>query len=101
MAASPWLHAVRCSTPAATPSNSRVSRRRRPTHPARLLRLTLSHSQQWWAMAAPAPKQELLPHAVKDQLPAISYCLTSPPPWLEAILYGFQHYLVMLGTTLR
>uniref|UniRef100_A0A0D3G603 Uncharacterized protein n=1 Tax=Oryza barthii TaxID=65489 RepID=A0A0D3G603_9ORYZ len=51
-------------------------------------------------MTAPAPKQEeLLPHAVKDQLSAISYCLTSPPPWPEAILPGFQHYLVMLGTT--
>ncbi|XP_038972572.1 2-keto-3-deoxy-L-rhamnonate aldolase-like, partial [Phoenix dactylifera] len=24
---------------------------------------------------------------------------TSPPPWPEAILLGFQHYLVMLGTT--
>jgi hypothetical protein len=33
-------------------------------------------------MAAPAPKQEeLQPHAVRDQLPAVSYCLTSPPPW--------------------
>ncbi|KAK1642993.1 hypothetical protein QYE76_060798 [Lolium multiflorum] len=51
-------------------------------------------------MAAPAPKQEeLQAHAVKDQLPAVSYCLTSPPPWPEAILLGFQHYLVMLGTT--
>jgi len=109
-------------------------------------------------MAAPAPKQEeLQPHAVRDQLPAVSYCLTSPPPWrtsslthsflptlissphsncsgpvhcrrrprallldlslslglttdagflrvrvccaAEAILLGFQHYLVMLGTT--
>ncbi|TVU44343.1 hypothetical protein EJB05_03779, partial [Eragrostis curvula] len=106
-------------------------------------------------MAAPAPKQEeLQPHAVKDQLPLVSYCLTSPPPWrtspplhppislassskyiflllspagalvlgrlhecrissangtdgyvlqwrgaAEAILLGFQHYLVMLGTT--
>ncbi|XP_037444194.1 nucleobase-ascorbate transporter 6-like isoform X2 [Triticum dicoccoides] len=51
-------------------------------------------------MAAPPPKQEeLQPHAVRDQLPAVSYCLTSPPPWPEAILLGFQHYLVMLGTT--
>jgi xanthine/uracil permease len=51
-------------------------------------------------MAAPAPKQEeLQAHAVRDQLPAVSYCLTSPPPWPEAILLGFQHYLVMLGTT--
>ncbi|XP_073003567.1 nucleobase-ascorbate transporter 6-like [Typha latifolia] len=50
--------------------------------------------------AAPAPKQdELHPHPVKDQLPNVSYCMTSPPPWPEAILLGFQHYLVMLGTT--
>ncbi|GAB4839843.1 Nucleobase-ascorbate transporter 7 [Ancistrocladus abbreviatus] len=49
---------------------------------------------------APQPKQEeLQPHPVKDQLPNISYCITSPPPWPEAILLGFQHYLVMLGTT--
>ncbi|XP_057950731.1 nucleobase-ascorbate transporter 6 [Malania oleifera] len=39
------------------------------------------------------------PHPVKDQLPNISYCITSPPPWPEAILLGFQHYIVMLGTT--
>jgi hypothetical protein len=32
--------------------------------------------------AAPAPKQEeLTPHPVKDQLPNVSYCITSPPPW--------------------
>ncbi|KAK9107984.1 hypothetical protein Syun_023995 [Stephania yunnanensis] len=50
--------------------------------------------------AAPAPKQdELIPHPVKDQLPNVCYCITSPPPWPEAILLGFQHYLVMLGTT--
>eukprot|EP00268_Persea_americana_P012080 TRINITY_DN1506_c0_g1_i3.p1 TRINITY_DN1506_c0_g1~~TRINITY_DN1506_c0_g1_i3.p1 ORF type:complete len:541 (+),score=79.64 TRINITY_DN1506_c0_g1_i3:1129-2751(+) len=50
--------------------------------------------------AAPAPKaDELQPHPVKDQLPNIAYCITSPPPWPEAILLGFQHYLVMLGTT--
>ncbi|KAK9750984.1 hypothetical protein RND81_02G234000 [Saponaria officinalis] len=49
---------------------------------------------------APQPKQdELQAHAVKDQLPGISYCITSPPPWPEAVLLGFQHYLVMLGTT--
>ncbi|URD88451.1 Permease family [Musa troglodytarum] len=39
------------------------------------------------------------PHPVKDQLPDVSYCITSPPPWPEAFLLGFQHYLVMLGTT--
>ncbi|RZC69848.1 hypothetical protein C5167_032984 [Papaver somniferum] len=50
--------------------------------------------------AAPAPKQdELQPHPSKEQLPNIAYCITSPPPWPEAILLGFQHYLVMLGTT--
>nr|KYP66208.1 Nucleobase-ascorbate transporter 7 [Cajanus cajan] len=52
------------------------------------------------AGAAPPPKpEELQPHPVKDQLPHVSYCITSPPPWPEAILLGFQHYLVMLGTT--
>ncbi|KAG6506591.1 nucleobase-ascorbate transporter 6-like [Zingiber officinale] len=49
--------------------------------------------------AAPAPKQdELVPHPVKDQL-SVAYCINSPPPWPEAVLLGFQHYLVMLGTT--
>lgn len=34
--------------------------------------------------AAPQPKQEeLQPHPVKDQLPNIAYCITSPPPWRE------------------
>ncbi|KAL2539520.1 Nucleobase-ascorbate transporter 6 [Abeliophyllum distichum] len=47
-----------------------------------------------------APKaDEPAPHPPKDQLPNVSYCITSPPPWPEAILLGFQHYLVMLGTT--
>lgn len=53
-------------------------------------------------MAAPAPPpkaDELLPHPVKEQLPGVSYCITSPPPWHEALLLGFQHFLVMLGTT--
>ncbi|KAL6562608.1 Nucleobase-ascorbate transporter 7 [Orobanche gracilis] len=49
---------------------------------------------------APPPKQdELVPHQVKDQLHGVSFCITSPPPWPEAIMLGFQHYLVMLGTT--
>ncbi|KAI3464052.1 hypothetical protein Pfo_020715 [Paulownia fortunei] len=49
---------------------------------------------------APASKaDEPAPHPPKDQLPNVSYCITSPPPWPEAILLGFQHYLVMLGTT--
>ncbi|CAM8977820.1 unnamed protein product [Rhodiola kirilowii] len=50
--------------------------------------------------AAPAPKSDdPIPHPAKDQLPNVSYCITSPPPWPEAMLLGFQHYLVMLGTT--
>ncbi|KAG6650866.1 hypothetical protein CIPAW_06G072600 [Carya illinoinensis] len=49
---------------------------------------------------APPPKQEELhPHPARDQLTSVSYCINSPPPWPEAILLGFQHYLVMLGTT--
>ncbi|KAG6422196.1 hypothetical protein SASPL_118760 [Salvia splendens] len=93
------------------------------------------------AGGGPPPKaDEPAPHPPKDQLPKVSYCITSPPPWLqsafmavqlvlhltcssllmvtyaildcvlcnlsstfgvtaEAILLGFQHYLVMLGTT--
>ncbi|KAM0938072.1 putative gamma-tubulin complex domain superfamily [Dioscorea sansibarensis] len=36
----------------------------------------------------PAPKQdELQPHPVKDQLPNVSYCITSPPPWREFLLH--------------
>ncbi|PPD71410.1 hypothetical protein GOBAR_DD31701 [Gossypium barbadense] len=46
-----------------------------------------------------AKVDEPQPHPPKEQLPNISYCITSPPPWPEAILLGFQHYLVMLGTT--
>ncbi|KAK4402373.1 Nucleobase-ascorbate transporter 6 [Sesamum angolense] len=33
---------------------------------------------------APAPKaDEPAPHPPKDQLPNVSYCITSPPPWRE------------------
>ncbi|KAE8124174.1 hypothetical protein FH972_019081 [Carpinus fangiana] len=46
-----------------------------------------------------AKADEPQPHPPKDQLPNVSYCITSPPRWPEAILLGFQHYLVMLGTT--
>ncbi|KAK8938245.1 Nucleobase-ascorbate transporter 6 [Platanthera guangdongensis] len=41
---------------------------------------------------------DFAPFPVKEQFPAIDYCLTSPPPWPESVLLGFQHYLVMLGT---
>lgn len=47
---------------------------------------------------APPPKlEELQPHPVKDQLPNVSYCITSPPPWREFfnffifILYFIPH----------
>ncbi|OWM79158.1 hypothetical protein CDL15_Pgr003329 [Punica granatum] len=49
-------------------------------------------------MAAPKA-DDFQPHPVKDQLPGVDFCLTSSPPWPEAIIMGFQHYLVMLGTT--
>lgn len=40
--------------------------------------------------AAPAPKpEELVPHPVKDQLPNVSYCITSPPPWREFRYFAF------------
>ncbi|GKV19808.1 hypothetical protein SLEP1_g30026 [Rubroshorea leprosula] len=39
------------------------------------------------------------PHPVKEQLPGVDFCVASSPPWPEAIILGFQHYLVMLGTT--
>lgn len=50
--------------------------------------------------AAPPPKaDELQPFPPKEQLPGVAFCITSPPPWPEAILLGFQHFIVMLGTT--
>ncbi|XP_039047185.1 nucleobase-ascorbate transporter 4-like [Hibiscus syriacus] len=42
---------------------------------------------------------EFQPFPVKDQLPGVDFCLSSTPSWPEAVLLGFQHYLVMLGTT--
>jgi hypothetical protein len=51
------------------------------------------------AMAAPAPRQEeLQPHAVKDQLPAVSYCPTSPPPWRTPPSTGGQRIGTLVGS---
>ncbi|CAH9144584.1 unnamed protein product [Cuscuta epithymum] len=50
-------------------------------------------------MKPAAKEEELGPHPVKDQLPGVFYCLNSSPSWAESIILGFQHYLVMLGTT--
>ncbi|XP_010490150.1 PREDICTED: putative nucleobase-ascorbate transporter 10 [Camelina sativa] len=43
--------------------------------------------------------EELQPHPVKEQLPEIQYCVNSPPPWFEAVVLGFQHYMLSLGIT--
>lgn len=38
--------------------------------------------------AAPAPKaDDPAPHPPKDQLPNVSYCITSPPPWRECLVF--------------
>ena len=43
---------------------------------------------------APPPKQEeLQPHPVKDQLPNIAYCITSPPPWRQSLFYFFLFFV--------
>ncbi|XP_022763531.1 nucleobase-ascorbate transporter 4-like [Durio zibethinus] len=39
------------------------------------------------------------PFPVKEQLPGVDFCVSSSPSWSEAIILGFQHYVVMLGTT--
>lgn len=53
---------------------------------------------------APPPKQEeLQPHPVRDQLPSISYCITSPPPWRECLfnlIYLKDIYLVYANASL-
>lgn len=52
-------------------------------------------------MTGAAVKADVLqPHPVKDQLPGVDFCVSSSPHWAEAVLLGFQHYLVMLGTTI-
>ncbi|GMP45516.1 hypothetical protein CsSME_00014020 [Camellia sinensis var. sinensis] len=46
-----------------------------------------------------AKVEEIQPHPVMEQLPGIQYCINSPPPWIEALVLGFQHYIMTLGTT--
>ncbi|MFS7963435.1 putative xanthine/uracil/vitamin C permease [Helianthus anomalus] len=46
-----------------------------------------------------AIKQELQPHPIMEQLSGVQYCVNSPPPWKDAVLLGFQHYILTLGTT--
>ncbi|XP_020866709.1 nucleobase-ascorbate transporter 4 isoform X1 [Arabidopsis lyrata subsp. lyrata] len=42
---------------------------------------------------------DFAPFPVKDQLPGVEFCVSSSPNWPEGIVLGFQHYIVMLGTT--
>ncbi|CAH8283265.1 unnamed protein product [Eruca vesicaria subsp. sativa] len=42
---------------------------------------------------------DFTPFPIKDQLPGVEYCVSSSPNWPEGIVQGFQHYIVMLGTT--
>ncbi|KAG9135106.1 hypothetical protein Leryth_011594 [Lithospermum erythrorhizon] len=50
-------------------------------------------------MAAPGKAEELVAHPVKEQHPGVDFCVNSNPSWPESVILGFQHYLVMLGTT--
>lgn len=54
-------------------------------------------------MSIPEKKEErpniFVPHPVKDQLPGVDFCVRSNPSWPVAIILGFQHYVLMLGTT--
>ncbi|KAE8716717.1 Nucleobase-ascorbate transporter 6 [Hibiscus syriacus] len=49
--------------------------------------------------AGGAKSDDPQPFPVKEQLPGVDFCISTSPPWPEALLHGFQHYLVMLGTT--
>ncbi|KAL9238537.1 hypothetical protein vseg_012942 [Gypsophila vaccaria] len=52
-------------------------------------------------MAAPkgSDQSSLSPFPVKEQLPGVDFCVTTNPPWFESIILGFQHFIIMLGTT--
>ncbi|PKA50173.1 Nucleobase-ascorbate transporter 2 [Apostasia shenzhenica] len=43
-------------------------------------------------------KLEEIAHPPMDQLQGFEYCIDSNPSWKEAILLGFQHYILALGT---
>ncbi|XP_057866977.1 nucleobase-ascorbate transporter 2 [Cryptomeria japonica] len=46
-----------------------------------------------------APKLEDISHPPTEQLQGLDYCIDSNPPWAEAVILAFQHYILMLGTT--
>ncbi|TVU35054.1 hypothetical protein EJB05_16922 [Eragrostis curvula] len=43
-------------------------------------------------------KAEEISHPPMEQLQGCEYCIDSNPPWGEAIILGFQHYILALGT---
>ncbi|KAF3778286.1 Nucleobase-ascorbate transporter 2 [Nymphaea thermarum] len=45
-----------------------------------------------------APKPEDISHPPMEQLQGLEYCIDSNPSWGEAIVLGFQHYILALGT---
>ncbi|KAJ8761430.1 hypothetical protein K2173_001561 [Erythroxylum novogranatense] len=47
---------------------------------------------------AEAPKPEEISHPPMDQLQGLEYCIDSNPSWGEAVVLGFQHYILALGT---
>ncbi|XP_071723706.1 nucleobase-ascorbate transporter 6-like [Rutidosis leptorrhynchoides] len=47
----------------------------------------------------PVPPPQAVPTVVV-QLPNVAFDLTHPPPWADAILLGFQHYIIALGSTI-
>ncbi|CAI0385559.1 unnamed protein product [Linum tenue] len=49
--------------------------------------------------AASTKDDDFQPFPIKDQLPGVAYCANSNPCWYEALVLGFQQYVVMLGTT--
>jgi xanthine/uracil permease len=43
-------------------------------------------------------KPEEISYPPMEQLQGFEYCIDSNPPWGEAIILGFQHYILALGT---
>ncbi|XAR72967.1 hypothetical protein NMG60_11019788 [Bertholletia excelsa] len=50
-------------------------------------------------MPSRSPQPSLSPSRPHDTLLNVDICVTCNPSWPEAILLGFQHYIVMLGST--
>ncbi|KAG6626654.1 hypothetical protein I3843_15G060800 [Carya illinoinensis] len=64
------------------------------------------HNQPPQPTQAPPPSQALPLGAARgpvypptEQLPHLQFCIHSNPSWLESSMLAFQHYIVMLGTT--